>query len=185
MAGQRDDAFILLLGVEEDLFKDCFGSDAQWPCKLERLSEDCAQTEVKAALARRDLKSVVVQEEDIPHWDALVEYYNNGGTIVYFGIYGVYSSPSFLSDKFGLNWRFSAYTKYEYLLTSAGIEVLGDAIKDQQYTKSNLVHVPEEDRLMVPKVFSSYEEWEEDCCDSDDEDEDKRAKHQRHQEDLG
>ena len=184
MADSTKDDFILLLGVEEDLFKTCFGDDTQWPCKLDSLSEGCTNAELEAVLAHPGLKSVVVQDDDLKHWDSLVKYYNDGGLLIYFGIYGVYSTPSFLSKKFGLDWNFSGYTKYEFMLTPAGIEVLGDGITKQQYTKSNLLHVPEKDRIMIPMVYNSYEEFKEDCCESDDDEEQKRGQYEHHQMDL-
>ena len=183
-AEQADDAFVLLLWVNEDLFKSCFGADEKWPCKLVSLSENCTHTMLMAAIESPSIRSVVVQDEELQHWDALVEYYRRGGTVIYFGIYGVYSTPAFLSIKFGLKWSFSAYTTYEYLLTPTGIEVLGDAITYQQYTKSNLLHVPEEDRLMIPKVYNSFEEFREENYDSDDEDNEIVEKYKLHQDDL-
>jgi hypothetical protein len=169
MASDSDDAeFVLLLGVDTDLFKTCFGQDTRWePCKLESLDEGCTKEEATAALARHSLLSVVVQDEKTAHWDAVKSYYENGGLVVWFGIYGEFSAPGFLSREFGARWRFSAYTNHEYVLTEFGKEILGDAITEQQYTKSNLLDVPENERILVPKGIS-YEEYVEDGYDSDD-----------------
>jgi hypothetical protein len=61
----------------------------------------------------------------------------------------------------------------------------GDSTGKEQYCKSSLLLVPEEDRLIVPKAYSSFEEYQEKCCDSGDSDEEKKACCQRHEEEQG
>jgi predicted NUDIX family NTP pyrophosphohydrolase len=185
--------FVLLFGVDSDLFKTCFGKDDdEWSCKIESLTEDCTSSELQGMLSRPDLLSVVVQDLDSPHWDAVVSYHQAGGFVVYFGIYGELDAPSALSGVFGLNWRYSAYTKESYELTPVGIQCLGDVITEQQYTKSNLVSAPEEDRIMIGKVCT-LEVYLRECVgeidedlDSDDEREieEARTHYPRHCEEM-
>lgn len=66
------------------------------------------------------------------------------------------------------------YDKLQYDTRPAVFDS-GDSKVEQQYGKSGLLLVPEEDGLMVPKVYSSFEEYQEKCCDSGDSDEEKKA----------
>lgn len=156
MASTSSD-FVLLLEVDDGLFKTCFGKDDEWPCRLESVGRNCSREEIERKLARKPA-SVVFEDTDVEHLDLLKRYYEAGGLLVYFGIYGEFRAPSWLSEQFGLQWRFSGYTKYDYVLTDVGKQVLGDSVTDQQYSKSNLLNVPEQDILMMPKV-PNFEEY--------------------------
>jgi hypothetical protein len=173
--------FILLLNVEDDLFKSCYGKDEEWDCELKSLGEDCSEETLEAVLADPDLLCCVVQDTDTPHWNVLHEYYYNalGGFIVFFGIYGEFAVPAKLSSTFGLEWSFSAYTNEDYVLTDVGNNtLLGgdrclgipaelDAVKQHLlemlvgpfYTKAVLLKVPPEDRILTarkPKDIREY-----------------------------
>jgi len=169
---------IVLFDIDAGLFKVCFGEDKEWPCKLIELSESSSYQEVQDTLTSPGVKSVVIQDTEGEYWPNIMEYYRNGGLVVYFGIYGEYAAPQQLSDVFTLNWRFSGYTNYEYELTEVGKEILGDSITNQQYSKSNLVSVPSNERLLVPKSpWSSFKQFREEECDSEDDEETARKRY--------
>lgn len=180
-----DDKVILLLGVEEQLFKTCFGKDEEWlshSCRLESLPEDCSASQLRAMLAttgssktkggRSQLQAVVIQDDvEHAHWNEIKLYYKQGGFVVFFGIYGDFAAPARISKELGggMEWKFSAYTCHEYVLTDAAQAILGSAITKQQYTKCNLLSVlPEQDRLMVPETLSLRKYVEENEADPDD-----------------
>lgn len=154
--------FILLLNVESDLFKSCFGRDEEWSCGFKSLDGKCPEGSLRDVLADPDLLCCVVQDTET-HWDVLLDYYRNtrGAYIVYFGIYGVFDDPKTLSAAFGLEWTFSAYTKEDYVLTDVGRHYLGrdERFQNLRYTKSNLLKVPPEDRILSarkPKDIREY-----------------------------
>jgi hypothetical protein len=166
MAAASDNLFVLLLGVNETLFKTCFGNENEWkPYELRCLSEDCTASDVRAAINHPGLQSIVIQEHvEHPHWQLVKDYYSNkGGFVVFFGIDGVFDAPSQISQEIGVDWKFCAYTRHEYELTDIAKEILGGAITTQPYSKCNLWKVPESDRLMLPKTLSLekfVQEWE-------------------------
>lgn len=170
MTNKKKTEFILLLGVDDSLFMACFGDRSTWKCRLESLPEDCSSSQLTSMLQNPGLGCVVVEDVGGPHWTEVINYYKNGGFVVYFGIIGEYAAPKKLSQEFDLQWSFSAYTRYEYELTSVGKQILGDAITEQPYSKSNLLEVPVEDRILVPKhSYATVEELIEDYYDSDNE----------------
>ena len=65
------------------------------------------------------------------HWHLVKSHYDKGSFVVYFGIYGEFNAPAKLSQAFGVQWRFSAYTKHEHQLSSVGIQWLGDEVTAQ------------------------------------------------------
>ena len=93
------------------------------------------------------------------HWDLVKSHYEKGGFVVYFGIYGEFNAPEMLNRTFGVQWRFSAYDKHEFQLTSVGIQLLGDEVAKQQYSKSNMLSAPAEDRILIGKVGTFEEYW--------------------------
>mmetsp|Transcript_20723 Transcript_20723/g.30609 ORF Transcript_20723/g.30609 Transcript_20723/m.30609 type:complete len:690 (-) Transcript_20723:108-2177(-) len=166
---------ILLLGIDDDLFKTCFGKDASWSCKIKSLPENCTRDVLDKALSEPDLISVAFQDFDT-HYQRLKQYFFQGGFLVYFGIYGEYTAPGQLSRDLKMGpWSFSAYTNHEYKLTHKALEKLGNKITEQQYTKGNLVKAPVIDRLMVPKGVS-FEEYKEENCDSGEDDYEEQVK---------
>ena len=150
--------FVLLLGVDESLFKACFGKSEEWTCAFQTLSDQCKESELKDALADPDLLCCVVQDFEA-HWKIVCNYYNKGGFVVYFGIYGEFGAPRHLSSAFGLDWSFSAYTKHEYEVTSIGQHYIGDDIVKVQYSKANLLKVPAEDRILTAKKPKDIREY--------------------------
>lgn len=139
------------------------------------LTESASSQEIQDALNSPGVKSVVIQDIGGYGWDQIMEYYRNGGLVVYFGIYGEFAAPQQLSEAFGSNWHFSGYTRYEYELTEVGKHVLGDKITSQPYSKSNLLNVPSHERMLVPKSeWPSFEQFQASECDSDDDDETAR-----------
>jgi hypothetical protein len=151
---------VLLLGVDETLFKMCFGDDESWsPGRLESLDETCSQADLEEELSKSGC--VIIQEKNPPHWGIVKRFYQDGGFVVYFGIEGEFDVPSWLSKELGLQWRFSAYTKHDYELTDIGKEILGDTITEQQYTKANLLEVPDQDKILAPKI-RTFEQYLED-----------------------
>ncbi len=64
-----------------------------------------------------------------------------------------------LNQTFGVQWRFSAYTSHEHQLTSVGIQWIGDEVIEQQYTKSNMISAPAEDRILIGKKYGTLEEY--------------------------
>ena len=161
----------MFLGVDTDLFKRCFMEKeeeeawAKYKLIIIDAELDTATNELSEALKKPGVCSVVFQETDIG--DSLIstlkDYYNSGGVVVFFGIYGVYTDPSTLSTQFHLAepWSFSGYTKHQYDLTSTALDYYDYHVKDQQYTKSNLIKVPIQDRWMVPKAESLHVYMEE------------------------
>ena len=71
-------------------------------------------------------QSVVIQEDvEHPHWKEIKKNYNQqGGIVVYFGIFGEFAAPARISKelKFGkrpsgktmADWKFSAYAAHDY-----------------------------------------------------------------------
>lgn len=156
---------VLLYGIEDDLFKKCFGMDEEWSaCVLESLRDDCAAADLHRALCRPDLCCVVFMDAS-EHYPILRHHYEAGGFIVFFGIYGEFTAPNILHP----DWRFSAYTRHEYELTSVGKHYLGHDVTTQQYTKCNLVSAPEGHRIMIPKMYS-FEEYLKDHVGLEEED---------------
>lgn len=80
--------------------------------------------------------------------DTLKQFYDSGGLALFFGIYGVFTDPSDLSALFELPeaWRFSAYTRHAYETTYTATDYMDGGTSELGYTKSNLVHVPMQDR---------------------------------------
>lgn len=163
--------FILFLGVDVDLFKGYFGYESEWKCRLESLPEDCSIMKLMYMLNKRGLVCVVVQDTEGPLWEEVMDYYQNGGFVVYFGHMGQCAAPLTLSSYFDVEWSFSAYTRHEYELTDVGKQLLGDSITEQMYSKSNLLRVPKEDRILVPKHdYATVEEFIQKECELDDKD---------------
>ena len=156
---------VLFFNIDDGLFKACFGQDNEWNCTLKSLPETCSPRELDDALSV--VKSVVIDTIGGPYWERIKQYYEAGGLVVYFGIIGEFDAPTKLSYEFGLEWRFSAYTRHEYRLTDVGRAVLGHAVTEQVYSKSNLLSVPASDSILVPQPpypsFQSFldEEWDE------------------------
>jgi len=149
--------FILLYGVDNDKFKHCFGNENEWHCEIVRIGKGVDKNEVLITyLKNPNLLSVVVTEIDnTPNWDSIVQYYkNDGGFVLFFGVLGITDDVAKIGSIIGREWKFSAYTKHEYDLTDVATHILGDFIKKQAYTKSNLVSAPVEDRLMVAETYS-------------------------------
>ena len=152
--------FILLLGVEEDLFMTMFGQRVEWSCEFLVLGDDCTIIEATNALNDPNILCCVVQDSNNEtHWNLVTNHYNTGGFVAYFGIYGEFSAPTTLNQSFGVQWKYSAYTRHEYELTPVGIQLLGNAITKQRYSKSNLLSVPKEDRILVAKKCRTVEEY--------------------------
>jgi len=167
--------YVLLLGVDSGLFQSCFGQEDQWaPYRIECLAEDCAASRVQENMDRADLKAIVIQDDtEHRHWNLLKDYYRQGGSVIYFGIYGEFQAPTRIGAELGFEWKFSGYTRHEYVVTDVAREVIGDAIAEQQYSKANLLSVPREDRWMVPRtltVAKYIEEWEGLTAEEDGED---------------
>ena len=178
---------VLLYGVDQVLWKICFGKDEEWPCELISLPETCRLEDLEAILQRPGLGCVVIDDCTGPHFKRLLRYYQQEkGLVVFFGIEGVFELSGLISGYFGVTWQFSAYTKYEYVLSDVGKQVFGDAIVQQQYTKSNLLFVPPQDRILVPKPYwGSAREYQEDEGDSDNENDNWEEKYADHVEELG
>lgn len=147
---------ILLLDTDIGLFFSCFGKHEDWP-DVVRLAGDCPDEELHSALDNANLICCVVQ--DVSSAARLKDYYDNGGYIVYFGIEGEFAAPAKLGSLFGLQWTFSGYSSYDYILTSAGKEIIGDAVTQQHYTKANLIQVPPQDQVLVAKHCSTLQEY--------------------------
>jgi len=152
---------ILFIGVDEHLFKVCFGQDDKWACQFKSLSEDCGVDEETLALQQPNLQAVIIEDDETPYWNAIQQFYHRGGFVVYFGILGEFAAVTRIGQQLGLRWRFSAYTSHKYVLTPVAMHYLGGAVKEQEYTKANLVSAPVVDRLVVPKV-PSIEDFIED-----------------------
>jgi len=149
-----DDKFIVLLGIDDDLFKRVFGEEENWSCKFLSLSTECSKKVLRASLCNPSILCVVVMDLET-HLKTLMRFYNEiHGFIAYFGIIGDYDAPRRLSHAFGLKWRFSAYTDHEYILTPLAKHYLGDGIIGLERTKCNLIGAPEGERMMVPKIPS-------------------------------
>lgn len=135
------------------------------------LSSKCSTADLDNALCEPGLLSVVFMDVEGDHANLVKNYYLKGGLVAFFGIYGEFSAPRDLSNAFGIGpWSFSGYTKHEFQLTLPALHRFGNNVKEQQYTKSNLVNAPVKDRLMVPKELS-YKEFIEEylgLCPDDD-----------------
>lgn len=144
--------FILLIGVDVQLFKQCYGYDEEWPCRIRVMDERCNRSVLAATLKEAGLLAVVFQDDSMDHWGLLRQYYHRmGGFLVYFGIYGDLEAPKRLSRDLGLEWKFASYDAYEFLLTPAARRALRTKVTTQQYSKANLVRAPPHDRWMIPK----------------------------------
>lgn len=177
----------MLLGVNVDLFKACFYPKKEEPVKSKQwsshklilLDDVNSSTDLAdALLSEPRALSVVFQDTnlDAALVDILKQFYDSGGLVIFFGIDGVYSDPSRLSTTFALPeaWSFSAYTKHEYEMTCTAFDFIGCEVKEQQYTKCNLLRVPIQDRWMVakPQPLHQYVEEIAGCLDGDAPDED-------------
>lgn len=164
---------VLFVDAEVDLFQTCYGDENAWgDCKLESVPTDCDPSQFTLLLqSTSNLIAIVFDDERTKHFDALKQYYQDGGFLVFFGIMGEFQAPYRITTQLGFAWGFSAYTRHEYVLTAKAIAHLGDAVTEQQYTKSNLIRAPEEDRWMVPKVLAMEEYLVEYCGMESGEDE--------------
>ena len=177
---------IVFLDVDVGLFKTCFFKQTvQAPPKpsffggrappeeewdsFELIVLDSGSGTVCAdlseALQKPGLRSVIFQGTEIESslLSTLRQFYDTGGLVVFFGIYGNYSDPSTLSQQFSFpsTWDFAAYTKHDYEFTATARDYIDYDVKTQEYTKSNLLSVPVQDRWMVPKAQSLHEYIEE------------------------
>jgi hypothetical protein len=146
-----DKKFILLYGVDQELFDECFGAAHKWPCRLIRLETKCPARDLTILLQKKNLVSVVFEDAEAVHFGLLKSYYEGGGLIACFGIDGEPATPTVLSDALGLHWRYYTFARDMFTLTPVGKHYLGTMLDDRLYTRANLLLVPEEDRLMVPK----------------------------------
>jgi len=179
---------IILLGLDVDLFKSCFFPKEEEPVKSKQwashkliLLDDesaTASADLSDALQKPGVLSVVFQDTELNSalLNVLKQFYDAGGLVVFFGIYGNFSDPSRLSKQFALPeaWSFSAYTKHKYEITSTAMDSIGYSVTEQEYTKSNLLRVPVQDRWMVakPQPLHQYVEELAGCLDGDAPDED-------------
>ena len=157
---------IVFLGVNVDLFKNCFfpGEEKEWNSYELIIIDDSsfsASADLTKYLQEPRVQSVVIERLDM---DALLlstvrKFYDSGGSVVFFGIYGVFADPSSLSRLFDLPepWHFSAYTRENYEITYTGMTYLGYEKMEQQYTKCNLLKVPVQDRWMVAKALPLHQ----------------------------
>mmetsp|Transcript_13864 Transcript_13864/g.33292 ORF Transcript_13864/g.33292 Transcript_13864/m.33292 type:complete len:210 (+) Transcript_13864:161-790(+) len=159
--------FVLFVGVDIELFKFCFGDDKKWspfelrdfPLPTTAGSAQSLGDDLRAVLDSPGLSSVVIQDADIFMYDhvgvgqAIKQYYDRGGIVCYFGIMGEHSDLAVLNTLFDLNgqWQYMACTSHEYEMTNSAQLVIGYEVMRQQYTKSNLLRVPIQDRWMVDK----------------------------------
>jgi hypothetical protein len=153
--------FILFYGIDDDLFKACFGDDHQWPCKLVSLPEDCDPSLLSITLSNPNLISVVIENTDIPHWDRIMQHYKKGGFVAYFGVIGEFAVPEHLGQIIRRPWKFYSYTRITIQVTDIGNEVLGGDTEytgKKLYVKCNFVSAPAEDRIMAGEVVP-FEEY--------------------------
>ena len=124
-----------------------------------------AFADLSESLQKPGVRSVVIQDTELDSslMSVLRQFYDNGGLVVFFGIYGVFDDPSTLSLQFNLPeaWEFQAYTRHKYEITTTARDYIGHDVKYQEYSKSNLLRVPIQDRWMVPKAQSLHEYIEE------------------------
>lgn len=166
---------ILFVDADYDLFKACFMEAGEWDgCKFEVAPDPCSDENLKSLLNDNSTYAVVFQDGRTKHWEALKEYYEKGGVVVFFGIIGEFGAPYHFSSRLGFTWRFSSYTRHEFELTQKALSKLGNSLPKQQYTKSNLISVPDEDRWMTPRIYSIEEYISEyvGCSDEENADED-------------
>jgi len=177
---------IVFLGVDVDLFKSCFfkqevrappkpsffgrqaSPEEEWD-SFELIVFDSGSStacaDLSEALQKPGVRSVIFQDTGIESslLSTLRQFYDTGGLVVFFGIYGDFSDPSTLSQQFLFPsaWKFSAYTKHEYEFTTTARDYIDYDVKTQEYTKSNLLSVPVQDRWMVAKAQPLHEYIEE------------------------
>jgi hypothetical protein len=94
-------------------------------------------SQLRSMLTTIGLQSVVIQEDvEHPHWKEIKRYYNEqGGFVVYFGIFGEFAAPARISKelKFGerpggktmADWKFSAHTAHDYVLIDVAQIIFG------------------------------------------------------------
>ena len=83
---------------------------------------------------------------------------------------------------------FRAIQSMSLFSPTRGNNYFGEAIVEQQYSKSNLVSVPPQDRILIPKPYwQSARDYQNDEGDSDNEDNDAywKSKYANHLETLG
>lgn len=146
------DKRIVFVDADFELFKSCFIEGTWENCEFNIAPDRCSPAQLASLLSSCNTAAVVFMQGRTNHWEALKQYYLNGGVLVFFGILGEFGAPYHFSSRLGFTWRFSAYTSHELRLTSKAISYLGSSVTEQQYTKSNLISAPEEDRWMVPKA---------------------------------
>ena len=164
-----DPKSIVFVGVDVDLFKSCFckKEDGNWESNYKFVVLDInaatASADLSKILQKPDVLSVVFEDFELDRslLNILKHYYDTGGLVVFFGIYGEFAAPSGLSSLFGLSaseaWSFSAYTCHVYELTSTATNSFGFGVTELPYTKSNLLRVPVQDRWLVPKAMPLHE----------------------------
>jgi hypothetical protein len=167
--GSFPNPFILFFETEEDLFFGLFGEQSSWKCDFQSFSENSSKSQLITMLQNPRLLSVIIHKVGGRHWNEIIKYYKNGGYVVYADFYGYFDAPKKLSQAFDLDWTFSEYTRYEYELTLVGEQLLGNSIPMQEYSKSNLLKVPSEDRILVPKhYYATVEDLIQDMFDDED-----------------
>lgn len=128
-------------------------------------SESSTASDLSESLQKPGVRSVIIQDTELDSslLSVLKQFYDNGGLVVFFGIYGVFTDPSTLSLLFDLPeaWKFRAYTRHEYEITTTARDYIGHDVKYQHYSKCNLLLVPIQDRWMIPKAQSLHEYIEE------------------------
>jgi len=181
-----DKKSIVFLGVDVDLFKTCFfqkeeqlsssktvsfgreREEEQWDSfELIILDDESAtaSADLSETLQKPSVRSVVFQDTELDSslLSTLRQFYDSGGLVIFFGIYGEFSDPTTLSQQFDFPeaWKFSAYTDHEYEMTNTAVDYIGYGVKEQQYAKCNLLKVPIQDRWMVAKPLPLHQYIEE------------------------
>lgn len=89
-----------------------------------------------------------------------LEHYIRGGAVFVLALEGIFAFPKTLSDKFGCDWSFAAYTAHEFVIPETGSLLSGSPGEQYtEYTKGNLLKVPEGEAMLVPKPSTFENEF--------------------------
>ena len=130
----------------------------------------CSKQDLAGKLSNPMLRALVLTDEwaepnnpgFLPHAEAIASFYRRGGFVIFCSICGLPDAPRIINMHFGTNWNFvrgalDDHVSRDYVTTQAGRQLLGKGVTGIRDYSCNLIHAPEEDRLLIPRLFSSEE----------------------------
>jgi len=105
--------------------------------------------------------------------EALVEYFQQGGTVIVHVVEGIYAIGDILSKQFGCQWKLQAIESSAVVVTDRGRQLLGEMNCIREMTlhgKAHFMRAPQVEALISKKVYNKEEFVNQYDPDSDDED---------------